>query len=359
MKKHLNNIIIPFVLPIFILLLIYMVWGQYPFGEKTLLIWDMDEQYAPFFAHLNNILHGDASALYTFSRSIGVNMLSVAAYYLISPFNLVFYFLDAENIYVGILLVTILKTGTSGVSMYCFLSRKKQDVSAIIFSTAYALSAYMAAYQFNIFWIDALILLPCVCEGIERLVDEQKYLLYTLAIALSVITNFYTGYMICIFSVMYFICYFFLISDKKYKFKKIIIYAAASFLGGMLSMCISLPALDIMQDGKSEISLNILKNFNNMFKYRELFDAAFCATISDTQITSGRPLIYCGVFAIIMTLYWLFCKEENRKKLGYLLLLFAITVSFHHYNLNCVWHAFNRPTGSPYRYSFIYVFLVL
>ena len=359
MKKQLKNIAISFILPVFIMLLVYMVWGQYPFGENTLLIWDMDEQYAPFFAHLHNILHGDASALYTFSRSLGGNMLSVAAYYLISPFNLVFYFFDAENIYVGILLVTILKTGAGGASMYWFLTRKRQDVSAIIFSTAYALCAYMIAYQFNIFWIDAMILLPFVCEGIERLVDGQKYLLYSFGIALSVITNFYTGYMICIFSVMYFICYFFFISDKKYQFKTIIIYAAASLLGGMLSMCISLPTLDIMRGGKTGISLSMLKNFKNMFKYRELFDAAFCATISDTQITSGRPLIYCGVFAIIMTLYWLFGREVSRKKLGYLLLLFTITVSFHHYNLNCVWHAFNRPTGSPYRYSFIYVFLVL
>lgn len=359
MKKRFKYIAISFLVPIFILLLVYMIWGQYPFGENTLLVWDMDEQYAPFFAHLHNILHGDASVLYTFSRSLGGNMLSVAAYYLISPFNLVFYFFNAENIYIGILLVAILKTGASGASMYWFLSRKKQDLSAIIFSTAYALSAYMAAYQFNIFWIDAMILLPFVCEGIERLVDGQKYLLYALAIALSVITNFYTGYMICIFSVMYFICYFFFISDKKYRFKTLITYIVASFLGGMLSMCVSLPALEIMQGGKVGISLDILKNFKNMFKYGEFFDSAFCAMISDKQITSGRPLIYCGVFALIMTLYWLLGREVSRKKLGYLLVLFAITISFHHYNLNCVWHAFNPPVGSPHRFSFIYVFIFL
>ncbi|MCH5248432.1 MAG: YfhO family protein [Lachnospiraceae bacterium] len=360
MKKQWKQVLISFILPVLVLLIIYMLWGQYPFGENTLLIWDMDEQYAPFFAHLHNILHGDASGLYTFSRALGGNMLSVAAYYLISPFNLVFYFFDAENIYVGILLVTLLKAGACGGAMYRFLNRKRQDISALIFSTAYALCAYMIAYQFNIFWIDAIVLLPFVCEGIERLVDEQKYLLYAFSIALSVITNFYTGYMICIFSVMYFLCYFFFISDKKYRFKTILIYSAASLLGGMLSMCVSLPTLDIMRDGKTGISFGILKNFQNMFKYGELFDAAFCATISDNQITQGRPLIYCGVFAIIMTIYWMVnTKEANRKKLAYLLLLFAMAVSFHHYNLNCVWHAFNRPTGSPYRYSFIYVFLFL
>ena len=89
MKKQWKQIFISFILPVLVLLIIYLIWGQYPFGENTLLIWDMDEQYAPFFAHLHNILHGDSSALYTLSRALGGNMLSVAAYYLISPFNLV------------------------------------------------------------------------------------------------------------------------------------------------------------------------------------------------------------------------------------------------------------------------------
>ncbi|MBD5520994.1 MAG: YfhO family protein [Lachnospiraceae bacterium] len=364
MKKRLKQHVMSFALPVFLLLVIYMIWGQYPFGNETLLIWDMDEQYAPFFAHLHNILHGDASALYTFSRAIGGNMLSVSAYYLISPFNLIFYFFDAENIYIGILIVALLKTGTCGLAMHWFLNQRRQDSFSIIFSTAYALSAYMIGYQFNIFWIDALILLPLLCSAIERLVDEQKYLFYSITIALSVITNFYTGYMICIFSVLYFVCYFIFISDKKSNkkdsFKTVLVYIASSFLGGMLSMCISLPTLDIMRDGKTGLSLSILKNFKNMFKYSELFDAAFCGTISNKQITSGKPLIYCGVFALIMALYWLICaKTPVRKKIGYILQLFVIVVSFHHYNLNCVWHVFNRPTGSPYRYSFIYIFIVL
>ena len=159
MKKAIEKDVISFMLPV---------------------LWDMDDQYAPFFAHLHNILHGDASVLYTFSRALGGNMLSVASYYLISPFNLVFYFFDAENIYIGILIVALLKTGACGFAMHWFLNQRRQDSFSVIFSTAYALSAYMIGYQFNIFWIDALILLPLVCDAVERLVDRQKYLFYTI-----------------------------------------------------------------------------------------------------------------------------------------------------------------------------------
>ena len=94
-----------FVLPIAIVLVLMAVLRVYPFGDNTFLIWDMDWQYSSFFAHLHDILHGNASPWYSFSRAIGGDMVGVSAYYLISPFNLLFYFFDAEHIYAGIALV--------------------------------------------------------------------------------------------------------------------------------------------------------------------------------------------------------------------------------------------------------------
>ena len=117
--------------------------GTIPVWGNTLLIWDMNWQYASFFAHLHDILHGNASALYSFSRAIGGNMLSVAVYYLMSPFNLLFLFFDAEHIYIGILIVSLLKVGTCGITMQSFLNRKYSSASSVIFSTCYALSSYV------------------------------------------------------------------------------------------------------------------------------------------------------------------------------------------------------------------------
>lgn len=221
-----------FLLPIGLLLIIYAVWGQYPFGEHTLLIWDMNWQYCSFFSHLHDILHGDASVVYSFSRAYGGDMIGVMAYYLMSPFNLLFYFFDAAHIHIGILLVTMLKTGCTGFTMFLFLNRKGQSCGLLVFSTAYALSSYVIAYQYNLMWMDALIILPLMVWGIERLIDSGKCLLYTGMIALSVITNFYTGYMLCLFSVLYFLFYFLLISEQKKSFKRIAEYAGCSFLGG-------------------------------------------------------------------------------------------------------------------------------
>lgn len=362
MNEHRKQILISFVLPIIILLCIYIAWRQYPFGDNTLLIWDMNWQYASFFAHLHDILHGNASALYSFSRAIGGNMLSVAVYYLMSPFNLLFYFFDAEHIYIGILVISLLKAGACGITMHWSLNRKHPGGASVVFSTCYALSAYVIGYQFNPFWIDALILLPLVCGGIEILVDEKKYLFYSLAIGLSVITNFYMGYMICLFSVLYFLCYSFLNCRKEGEryYKICLRYIGGSLLGGMLSMCIVLPTLDALQGGKINVSYDLLFDFRKLLESREIFDVAFCGMISRQQINYGKPLIYCSVFTILMVMYWIFCGRDTIKtKIAYLFFILLLILSFCFYNLNCVWHAFREPGGSPHRFAFIFTFLLL
>ena len=152
--------IIAFGFPILLVMILMLLMRQYPFGDHSLLIWDMDWQYSAFFVHLRDIMHGDASLWYSFSRAIGGDMIGVAAYYLISPFNLLFYFFDASNIYAGIALVLLLKIGTTGWAMNTYLYQKHQTADTVIFSTAYALSGFIAGYFFNMIWLDGIILLP-------------------------------------------------------------------------------------------------------------------------------------------------------------------------------------------------------
>lgn len=360
MKKKRIAFLLAFLLPLLIWLLIYSAEGQYPFGDNTLLIWDMNWQYASFFSHLHDILHGEASWSYTFSRALGGDMTGIWGYYLMSPFNLLFYFFDAEHIYMGILLVMLLKMGACGLAMYWFLSRGKEEPVALIFSTAYALSGYIVAYQFNIFWMDALILLPLVVWGIERLVEEKKSGLYVWSLALAITANFYTGYMLCLFSVLYFLCYFLLVSRKKKEFMTLVSYAGNSILAGALSAGITIPMLYSMSGGKSAFHLETLTNFTKLFGYTGLIKAGFAGTISQEQITGGMPLIYCGIFTLAMAGYWLVRgMAAYREKAAYMLLLLFLVVSFAHYNLNCMWHGFSTPMGSPYRFSFLYSFLLL
>ena len=68
------------------------------------------------------------------------------------------------------------------------------------------MSAYGVIQSMNTMWIDAMYLLPLLVMGIERLADAGKYKLFTCVLALTILSNFYIGYMMAIFSVIYYLC---------------------------------------------------------------------------------------------------------------------------------------------------------
>src|SRR5699024_4710170 len=94
-------------------------------------------------------------------------------------------------------------------------SCKTNDFGAAFFGIFYALSGYMAAYSWNIMWLDCLLLFPLIVLGLERLVREKKCFLYCITLGLSILSNYYISIMICIFMVLYFMAL--LILEKKEK----------------------------------------------------------------------------------------------------------------------------------------------
>ena len=98
-------------------------------------------------------------------------------------------------------------------------------------------------------WIDGLVFLPIITLGIENIVNNNKWKMYTIFLAIMLITNYFIGYMICIYSTVYFITY--LIYKTKFNkdtfkninitLKKIGIFAGASVLAGMLVSFLLIP----------------------------------------------------------------------------------------------------------------------
>ena len=98
---------IPFLITAAMLLVIFYKAGIYPFGEKSLLIWDLRWQYIQFFSWFKQVLTGRGDLFYSFNAGMGSNMIGLYAYYLASPLNLLILFFDDIQIFV--LVLTILK----------------------------------------------------------------------------------------------------------------------------------------------------------------------------------------------------------------------------------------------------------
>ena len=93
-------------------------------------------------------------------------------------------------------------------------SYKRSDFSTAAFGVIYCMCGWFIAYYWDLMWIDAMVLFPIVILGIERIIDSRKPVTFIIALSLTLITNYYMGYMVCLFSVIYFLVYYF----SKYSF---------------------------------------------------------------------------------------------------------------------------------------------
>lgn len=137
--------------------------------------------------------------------SIGDSLVPIYAYYLLSPLNVIILFFSTAKLPIAIDLIIWLKLILCAVSMSAFLGQKyrQYDLMAIYGGLAYGLCGFVAMYFYDLMWLDALIWLPIMIYGLEKLFYEGKGGLYVFSLIVIIMTNFYMGYIICIFNVLY------------------------------------------------------------------------------------------------------------------------------------------------------------
>ena len=365
-KKRTYLSIGAFAAPIAVMLITYYLMNIHPFGERTLLTVDLDDQYISFFSYMRQMLTEGISPLYTFSKNLGGDMVGLGAYYLLSPLNLIFLFFKTENFPTAVLILTLLKIGLSGLTMSLLLNRSIRRYSSILFSSAYALMAYNIVYQQNIMWLDGVILLPVIIIGIDNILKGRSPLCYIFSLGASILINYYIGFMLCIFSALYFICGFIFFRKEntlslKYNecLKPVCYFGISSILAGGLSAFIVFPAFFALEGGKATFAVSAL-TFEANFHIFDLPAKFLIGSFNNNQMVSGLPNIYSGMFVLVFCiLYFVSSKAQMREKIGFGILLLAITASFHINSLNLIWHGFNPPVWFPYRYSFIFSFLLI
>ena len=205
-----------FFISVIILFISYMIFGVYPAGKKSVLTLDLNAQYVYYYENFRDAVLGNGSLFNSWSRNLSGETIGIFTYYLASPFTLVILLLPQSMITEAILIMQLLKVGTASVTFGLYLRHSKKLLSwtSLIFALLYSLMTYMIAQLMNPMWLDGLIYLPLICLGIERLIDKGKLLNFIVPLALIIMANFYIGWMLAIFSCLYFIVYYFFLSDS-------------------------------------------------------------------------------------------------------------------------------------------------
>ena len=255
--------------------------------------------------------------------------------------------------------------------MTYFLTKRfgKEGAVPVAFGMAYALSAYFAAFSWNIMWLDCMWLLPFIILGLERLVKEGRALMYCIALALGIFSNYYIGIMLCLFSVCYYI-YLFAVTEipgKEDTMKSKAIarlkltgkYALYSLISGGLAMIVVLPEyfnLMLTKSADTTFPTEITEYFSLIYTF---FRSLITIPVADLNFYHD-PNVYASVAVfIVIPLFWL-CKNISiKERVGKTIFMLFMLLSFNINILDYIWHGFHFPNSLPCRQSFLYIFLIL
>jgi len=119
-----DGLLIAFFVPIFIMIIIFIQRGIFPFGDESFLRTDMYHQYAPFFSEFQYKLRNGGSLLYSWDIGMGVNFAALYAYYLASPMNWLIILCPKAYIIEFMTYMIVLKIGLSGLAFAWYLKKK-------------------------------------------------------------------------------------------------------------------------------------------------------------------------------------------------------------------------------------------
>ncbi len=368
-----------FFIPVIIMTLAYGLFDVYPIGnimgtelegrskphDGSVLVLDLNGQYVYYFEALRDAIWGEESILYNWSRNLSGEYMGIIGYYLASPFTLIVMLLPRTMLLESLLIMQLAKLGAIGVTFSYYLQKSKKllPLNSIIFSTLFALCAYAVIQLMDPMWIDGLVLLPLIALGIEYLVDKKQRVNYIIPLALIFFANFYIGFMLAIFSVIYFLYYTIFGTEKENQTVKetaftVLRFGYCSIIAGMLAAIMVLPVYFSLSLGKFEFTTpdySVQLQFDSIDIISKLLPSSY-----DTVRNEGLPEIYCGTLAMLMLPLFYFNSEvSSRRKLGYSLVLAILFFSMYVKPLDMMWHGGQVPNWLPYRYSFIMSFVIL
>lgn len=349
-----------FLLPILVLVLCYYFLNFIPFGDTSLLIMDMSNQYVEFFAGLKDIISSPSNLVYSWSMGFGGNIIGLVSYYISSPFSLITLFFSDETLPLGITVLTMLKIGLCGLTFSLFLKFKYKlnKYSIILFSVLYSLTAYNIGYSMCIMWLDSVIWLPLIILSVERIIDGKSIVPLVVFLFLAFISNYYSAYMIGIFSFLYFIYYYVANNNKRF-FKLFVKFILSAVLSAGMSAFLLLPTVFCMLNGKiggNGYTSDSTINYNPII----LISKLMAGNSYDDITYSGTPFVYFGLFALVLFIVYFFIKKISaREKISAVLLISVILISSIITKIDVVWHAFQYPNWFPFRYMFVLPFFMI
>lgn len=351
---------VAFVAPVLILWVTYICLGVTLFGDNHILISDAKHQYFPFLLELREKLRSGDNLFYSWYIGLGENFWSIAAYYLMSPLNLLVVLVPERYVLAVYFLIVTVKMGAISLFFAIFLKKMfhRNDLTLPVFSCMYTFSAFFMGYYWNTMWLDAIAMLPLIILGLHALIREGRFKLFTVSLMLGIVFNYVIGIYLCIFVFFSFFAMCICMKTPWRVFGKrlcmialcalIAIGMAAAFLLPTFCSVSATTRADATVPALTSLKMGILG-----------LAARFCAAAPLTLV-DGLLNYYCGVVCLLLTVVYL-CSSKIplRPKLCTFALLLFVALSGVVQILEYFWNGLREMKALPGRFLFIVGFLVI
>lgn len=337
----------------------------YPVGSESILMSDLEAQYAPFLFLYKRLLT-NANSLqdlwYSFSLGGGKNMMSTFGYYLLSPLNFIVLLFDYHQVSALIFTLIAIKLTLSASFMALYMTKRQEDKTSYIgalLGIFYAFSSYAVVYMFNIMWLDGFMLLPLLLFFIELYIESGKKAGIIVSLFYLFISNYYIAYMVGIYSFFHLIVRMYMngeFSSVKTGLKKVVKFVLMAVLCAMSVAAILIPVgIDTLKNGDPTKSELLEKQIQ--FTFIEGINQIFGGTngeFSEVMI-ANPPLIFISIFVVLAFAMFFVSKVFDKKiKVVYGIVLALIYLSLSITFIDKAWQVFDSPNWFYHRQSFVF-----
>ena len=353
-----------FFVPFVAMMGVFLFLGLSPLSQNSIHSGDFLSQYFPLYIGLHKLFwSGDFSGLFwSFEKSLGGAMPSVWGFNSLSPFTFLYVIFPISSFHILSYIIPLLRAGVMGVVFGYFLEKKFQGVSkrywlSLGLSSSYALSGFVVSQQFNPNFLDNLIYIPFILLGIEEVASGKRSVKLPLFIAVSLITNFYTGYMLCLFVALY-TFYVVFSSDVSLKevAKRIARIALFALIGVGLATFWLLPVFSALLESKASAGSTFAWSWNPVNDLLAMPQKFILGSFGEKEWGDSKalPQLFIGGLGLFGCCTF-FAKREItlRKKLAATVVLLVLLLSFSIQGFDQIWHMGQRPVGFYFRNSWV------